>query len=187
MANNKKISGEGYKEAKELKEMYLRLKEMAARLVELEELHPKARHFRGIIDHAISEMDNVAHLIDQEVGEVLVIERRKNPRVHKNLPIKIKYGDIDIITETRDISCSGTFCSVDQELPLMTKVQVLVMLPCFWSEPLRSKKVKCEGVVVRSERTATQRYNIGIVFTDIKRNDQAKICEYVEHALKGKC
>lgn len=58
------------RDAQELKQMYLRLKEMAARLVEIEEKHPRASHFRKAIDSAIQEIEDVAHMIDREVREV---------------------------------------------------------------------------------------------------------------------
>ena len=60
----------GIKEAKELKDMYLELKEMAARLVDLEEKHADAAHFKTAIKSAIAEIDNVAHLLDREAVEV---------------------------------------------------------------------------------------------------------------------
>lgn len=47
--------------------MYLRLKEMAARLVEIEEMYPHARDFRAVINRAITDMENASHLIDSEV------------------------------------------------------------------------------------------------------------------------
>ncbi len=59
-----------FQDAQELKRMYLRLKEMAARLVEIEEKHPRASHFRKAIDSAIHEIEDVAHMIDKEVREV---------------------------------------------------------------------------------------------------------------------
>lgn len=183
---NNKIESDGYKDAKELKEMYLKLKEMAARLVELEESHTHAKHFRKVVDNAILEIDQVAHLLDREVGKVLFMERRKNPRIHKNLPIKIQYEDLNIMTETRDISCSGTYCSTSQELPLMARVKVFLMLPFFWMDKRIAKNIKCEGIVVRSEKIASNKCNIGIVFTDITRGNKSKICEYVEHALQGR-
>lgn len=65
---NNKIKS--YKDAKELKSMYLKLKGMAARLVELEERHSTASRFKKVIDKAIKEIDNIAHLIDREIVEV---------------------------------------------------------------------------------------------------------------------
>ena len=62
------------KEAKELKKMYLDLKQMAANLVELEESHPTAEHFRKVIERAIGDLDVVAHILDYEINELKNLE-----------------------------------------------------------------------------------------------------------------
>jgi len=58
------------KEAKQLKKIYLGLKEMEAKLVELEESHPTAEHFRKVIVRAIGDLDAVAHILDYEINEL---------------------------------------------------------------------------------------------------------------------
>ena len=59
-----------FREAQELKNMYLKLKDMASRLVELEERHASATHFKKALDNAIVEIDNVAHILDREINEI---------------------------------------------------------------------------------------------------------------------
>jgi len=59
-----------FRDANELKNMYIRLKEMASRLVELEERHSTAIHFKKAIEYAISEIDNIAHILDREIDEI---------------------------------------------------------------------------------------------------------------------
>jgi hypothetical protein len=70
----KYIQKKNLKEAKELKRLYLRLKEMAARLVEVEECHPTAEHFRKVINTAIIELDAAAHILDYEINELKTLE-----------------------------------------------------------------------------------------------------------------
>ncbi|GEM_PF-2753020 len=70
-------------EEAELKCMYLRLKEMAARLVEIEEMYPHAAEFRGVIDKAIVEMENASHLIDGEVKTLRSLRWAKSNRGKK--------------------------------------------------------------------------------------------------------
>jgi len=70
----KYIRRKNLKEARELKKIYLKLKNMAARLVELEECHPTAEHFRKVIDRAIGELDAVAHILDFEINELKNLE-----------------------------------------------------------------------------------------------------------------
>lgn len=59
-----------YRHALELKRIYLQLKEMAARLCELGECHPQAKHFRKVIDDSVIKMDYIAHILDKEVWEI---------------------------------------------------------------------------------------------------------------------
>jgi len=59
-----------YRHAVKLKKMYTQLKDMGARLYELEQSHMHAEHFRKVIEHAIHEIDNIAHILDKEVWEV---------------------------------------------------------------------------------------------------------------------
>lgn len=59
-----------FRDAQELKRMYLTLIDMGARLVELGERHPGAIYFKKAVDNAIKEISEVAHLIDREVSEV---------------------------------------------------------------------------------------------------------------------
>jgi len=59
-----------YKDAQELKKMYLTLIDMGARLVELGERHPGAIYFKKAVDNAIKEISEVAHLVDREVSEI---------------------------------------------------------------------------------------------------------------------
>ena len=68
------IRQKNLKEAQELKRMYLRLKEMAGRLVEVEECHPTAEHFRKVVDRAITELDAAAHILDFEINELRTLE-----------------------------------------------------------------------------------------------------------------
>jgi len=59
-----------YRHALELKKMYLQLKEMGARLYDMEQSHSHADHFKKVIDHAIEKIDHIAHILDREVWEV---------------------------------------------------------------------------------------------------------------------
>ena len=59
-----------YHQALELKKMYHQLKEMGAKLYDMEQSHLHALHFKKVIDHTIKEIDNIAHILDREVWEV---------------------------------------------------------------------------------------------------------------------
>jgi hypothetical protein len=112
-------------------------------------------------------------------------ERRRYPRVKKNLPLKLRVGDFDVVTETENLSCIGTYCKVDRYVEPMTKLKILLLLPIRSRRSVVNKKVECEGIVVRSEPITDEghRYNIAIFFSDIKTKDRERISDYVTAQL----
>ena len=117
------------------------------------------------------------------------MERRKHPRTENALPLKIFKKGLDVITETRNISCSGAYCRVSRPLPMMSKIGVTLLLPTYRKNKANSEKVKCNGVVVRSEPEIIEEadsacQNVAIFFTDLSNKDRKKIAEYVLQSFK---
>lgn len=111
------------------------------------------------------------------------IERRKDPRIGKSLPLKITSLDkYDVITETKNISASGAYCNVDFEIPELTKLDITILVPR--SEKIPPKKINCQGVVVRIEKAENKTYNIAIYFHNISKSDKKIIKQYIEHHIK---
>jgi c-di-GMP-binding flagellar brake protein YcgR len=113
----------------------------------------------------------------------MIQERRKYQRARTQLPIKVADKTFDIITETADISSSGIYCRVTRLLPLMSKIDVVLLVPAK-NNGKQTKKIHCKGVVVRSEPVILKdvdraHYNIAIFFTELSRKDQKTIEEYI--------
>ena len=111
-------------------------------------------------------------------------ERRKHIRAKKQLPLKIADKSFDIITETVDISPSGMYCRVTRLMPLMSKIDIVLLLPSKTSGK-NPTKIRCKGVVVRSEPVILKEadkahYNIAIFFTEMSPKDQGMIESYVD-------
>lgn len=81
-------------------------------------------------------------------------ERRKYPRIKKDLPLKLSHQEFDIITQTENLSCTGAYCKVNRLIPLMTKLKITILLPLERTKKSHSEntKVVCRGVVVRAEK-----------------------------------
>ena len=58
-----------------------------------------------------------------------MLERRKNIRAKKNIPLKLADSAFDIITETYDISSSGAYCRITRNIPPMSKIEVALLIP----------------------------------------------------------
>ncbi|MCM8799903.1 MAG: PilZ domain-containing protein [Candidatus Omnitrophica bacterium] len=113
-------------------------------------------------------------------------ERRRYPRIEKKLPLKISSDEYDIITQTKNISCIGAYCSVNRSIPVLTKLSIILLLPSA-SKRHPNIKIKCKGVVVRTERDPSGNFNIAIFFNEISKNQKDKISKYVnQHLNYGK-
>ena len=112
-------------------------------------------------------------------------ERRKHPRRETVLSLKISKRGLDVITETRNISCSGVYCRVDKPLPIMAKIGITLLLPIQnRRNRVNTEKIRCNGVVVRSEpaivkEADTACQNVAIFFTDLSKKYKDKITQYV--------
>ncbi len=107
-------------------------------------------------------------------------ERRQSPRVEQNIPVKISHDDFDIVTETKNLSRSGVYCRVKQYIEPMTKIRINLLLPFKRNERVVTKKVSCQGVVVRAESIPqSDEFNIAIYFNEIQKRDTDYIIEYI--------
>ncbi|MFH1782349.1 MAG: PilZ domain-containing protein [Candidatus Omnitrophota bacterium] len=115
----------------------------------------------------------------------MIKERRKHLRAKKQVPLKIADKGFDIITETVDISSSGIYCRVTRLLPMMSKIAVMLLLPSKTGNGKHAKKIRCKGVIVRSEPIILKdaekaHYNVAIFFTDVSEKDQKVIESYLQ-------
>lgn len=113
------------------------------------------------------------------------VERRKYPRIEEKIPLKLKDEEFDAITITKNISCSGVFCQVEKNFPLLSKVRVVLLLPA--EGKTKAHPIYIDGVVVRREPVKSAAkpncHNIAIFFSKIKRQDRAKISNYINSIL----
>lgn len=112
------------------------------------------------------------------------IERRAYPRLNKNLPLKIKLDQFELATQTQNISCSGIYCKVKQQIPLMTKLKIMLFLPIKLKNNKETiKEISCQGVIVRIEPDTNGAYNTAIFFNQISNPAKEKIAQYVNSHL----
>ena len=112
-------------------------------------------------------------------------ERRRDPRLTAQVPVKISQEDGDLVTETANISRAGAYCRVERALEPMMKLKVQVLIPIRKNDSsVTTKKITCQGVVVRTERTPDNHYNVAIFFSDITKRDAECISDYVDYHLE---
>lgn len=111
-------------------------------------------------------------------------ERRRSPRIDNSIPLKISSEDFDIVTESKNLSCSGAYCTVSQYLEPMTKLKIQLLLPFKHNHKVSTKKVSCSGVVVRTEPYPEQKnFNVAIYFNEVHDRDKKTIADYIATLL----
>ena len=105
-------------------------------------------------------------------------EKRKYPRIKDaNISLKVKSGDIDIITKSLDISASGIYCKVQKEIPVMSRIKSRLILP-------GGVTVETDGVVVREhpviEDGRITHYDVAIFFDNVSAKDREAILAYIK-------
>ena len=114
-------------------------------------------------------------------------ERRRSPRLEGNIPVKIHCEDFDLVTETRNLSCTGAYCQVSKYLEPMTKLLICLLLPFKKHEKIVTKKISFSGVVVRSEsQPGDKNFNIAIYFNDIPPKEKKILSDYIDSTLASR-
>jgi c-di-GMP-binding flagellar brake protein YcgR len=116
-------------------------------------------------------------------------EKRRYPRVSKKLSIKLFSSEFDIVTETKNISGNGVYCAIDKPLPVMTKLNILLLIPFKKNRNKIIKKISCNGVVVRGgyiKDNGRHSYYVGIYFNDIKEKDRRVLLSYINSSFNSK-
>ena len=113
-----------------------------------------------------------------------VLDRRRSIRIDEKLPFKIGHQDYEAEVRTVNISCQGTLCIVDKDIPLMTQLKLALSLPSSRKGAGGHKTLAMKGVVVRKEKDVTgKQYFIAIFFSEIKPADRAFLEKFIESRL----
>ena len=111
-------------------------------------------------------------------------ERRKFPRIKdEGLSLELKLGDFDTVTHTLNISASGIYCKIDKEIPLMSRVKLILMIPDASKEDAIVKSLEVYGVVVREHPVIingeTKHYDVAIFFEGLSLKNSEVISSYI--------
>lgn len=113
-------------------------------------------------------------------------ERRRHKRVNIRLSASIgtKTDDPRVSIPSAlilDLSLGGAYCEVDRFVEPLTKVLLTIDFETPGEEDLHGETAVCRGVVVRTEPEAgeTEKYRMGILFTEISRPDKEKLQRFL--------
>ena len=112
-----------------------------------------------------------------------MIDKRNCPRIERKLPLKLSdSNEYDVLTETSNISASGAYFPINKPLALMTKYDIVILVPVLKNKIKSIKKVNCCGVVVRIEKSNIDNkypYRAAIYFCDMKDSDRKALKLYI--------
>lgn len=123
--------------------------------------------------------------MDPSKNSNTVIERRRSPRIKRQVSLKIKLDDYDLVGYTHDISYIGAYCSVNKYIPPFSLISVILLLPLNINNKNVTSDVRCQGVVVRTTQDPenSNAYNIAIYFKRLSQADKSKLSQYVSQYL----
>ncbi|MFP4173357.1 MAG: PilZ domain-containing protein [Candidatus Hydrogenedentota bacterium] len=107
-------------------------------------------------------------------------ERRRFPRSRRGFTAIEDRGEAATLNHVDNISANGVLCHTSEPIPLMTKMRMALDLP----HPV-SKRVECEGIVVRCDphEQGENHYKVAILYTKVNEEDRRAIATFVEHDL----
>jgi len=111
-------------------------------------------------------------------------ERRSFPRIDDDsLSLKLKIGSFDTVAHTLNLSASGIYCKIDKEMPPMSRVNLVLMIPDMSRDDRAVKTLEVSGVVVRQHPVIidgqTKHYDVAIFFDDLSAKDRELITSYI--------
>lgn len=111
-------------------------------------------------------------------------ERRRAERINdENMSLEIRAGGFDMSSHTLNISTSGLYCKVDRELPLMSRIKLMLMLKDPEKKDKQVKAIDLEGVVVRAHPVIIdgkiRHYDVAIFFDSLDPKTKDIIADYI--------
>jgi c-di-GMP-binding flagellar brake protein YcgR len=109
------------------------------------------------------------------------VERRKQPRVHVDLPLQLTFRDSTVATQIRDLSTSGIRFRSPSVLPLLSRVQIALELPEMPSGA-SAGSLAITGVVVRSDQTSEGErpaFDTAIYFEDLSERARSQLSQFI--------
>lgn len=107
-------------------------------------------------------------------------DRRRFPRSRRGFTAIQEHNEAATLNHVDNISANGVLCHTSEPIPLMTKMRMALDLP----KPV-SKRVECEGIVVRCDphEQGENHYKVAILYTKVSEEDRQAIDKFVQHDL----
>ena len=111
-------------------------------------------------------------------------DKRKHPRFRDRLTLRSLSQDHEVAEmSTTDLSLGGVHVVASRFLPLMTRVEITLLLPPEEATDSGPRSVRAEAVVVRihppQAETVTDHYLIALFFSRMEQRDRSALARYL--------
>ena len=118
-------------------------------------------------------------------------EQRQHPRIPSKLPIiSAEDSHEPFEMESVNLSLGGVYCTTRRQVPLMTRLQVILHLPSGNGiHPGSADPIRAEAVVVRvtpGEGENAGKFEIALFFSRMEGEDRIKLATYLDLKQKEK-
>lgn len=111
-----------------------------------------------------------------------LVERRRSARIAESFSFQIGHGASGMEAKALNISSHGVLCVVKEDVPLMTQLDILLLVPSFSHDSSPEKEVRLKGVVVRKEKDPREEgFALAIFFSEIKPRFQKILDDTIQH------
>jgi hypothetical protein len=121
-------------------------------------------------------------LTAEKAGMTLSQEKRSHPRIKDRLTLRSASSDAGEMSTT-DLSLGGAHVIATRFLPLMTRVEITLLLPPEEGIDSGPRAVRAEAVVVRvhpPEAVATAaHYEMALFFSRMEQRDRSALARYL--------
>lgn len=109
-----------------------------------------------------------------------ILERRRWVRIEEALPFRIGHAAYETETVTINISAHGALCLVEKDIPVMTKLDLVLSLPPLSGFYSKTRAIRLRGVVVRKEEDpAGAGFRLAVYFSGVRPDDQRLLQEFI--------
>ncbi len=110
-------------------------------------------------------------------------ERRQSARLVDSVTFKITYKNHDIICDTLNIGAHGLLCRINQYIPPMTKISLILILP--GGSSAKPSEIQAKGVVVRVEKEpwSDGLHELAIFFTEMSNGHRTLLQSFIQSRL----
>jgi hypothetical protein len=123
-------------------------------------------------------------------------ERREHPRFDSEFAVQlaVREGSLPVgtlVSQSRNLSLGGIYCHLSRFVPVLTKLQLTLLLPFRGKKKgdVKTQMVRVDGVVVRTspeeEKAGVSDYEIACAFLTVDDETKKMLAKYIREHVEA--